>query len=81
MCYIMVIKVGRLGEDSIKVQSLLTEFGCSIKTRIGMHEAGDKCGTDGLIVLNLTGDKGEMEKLDKALNELSSVKAKIVVMD
>jgi hypothetical protein len=30
---------------------ILTGYGCSIKTRLGFYEAGDACGTDGLIIL------------------------------
>ena len=78
MWNIVVIKVGRIGEDSLKVQSLLSEFNCSIKTRLGLHQAGDVCGTEGVIILDLTGDKGEMESLGKALNQLPSVKAQLV---
>ncbi|MEX1376483.1 MAG: hypothetical protein AB1Z23_03305 [Eubacteriales bacterium] len=78
MWNIMVIKVGRIGEDSIKVQSLLSEFNCSIKTRLGLHEAGNVCGTEGVIILDLIGDKGDMDSLEKALNQLPSVKAQMV---
>ena len=78
MWNVMVIKVGRIGEDSSKVQSLLNEFNCSIRTRVGLHEAGDVCGTEGVIILHLTGDKGDMEDLEKALNALPSVKAQMV---
>jgi len=74
----MVIKVGSISEGSSKVQSLLTEFNCSIRTRVGLHEAGNVCGTEGLIILDLVGDKGEMESLEKALNELPTVTAKMV---
>ena len=81
MFNIMVIKVGRISEDSIKVQSLLNEFNCSIKTRLGLHEAGSVCGTEGVIILDLTGDKGDMEDLEKALNKLETVKATRVNLD
>ncbi|MBN2879983.1 MAG: hypothetical protein JXN65_10205 [Clostridia bacterium] len=78
MWNIMVIKVGSISEGSSKVQSLLNEFNCSIRTRVGLHEAGNVCGTEGLIILELVGDKGEMESLEKALNELPTVTAKMV---
>ncbi len=81
MWNIMVIKVGRIGEDALKVQSLLNEYNCSIKTRLGLHQAGDVCGTEGVIVLDLTGDKGDMDTLVKELNKLPSVKAKMVDLD
>ena len=78
MWNIMVIKVGRISEDSIKLQSLLSKFNCSIKTRLGLHEAGNVCGTEGVIILDLAGSKGDMENLEKELNKLPSVKAQMV---
>lgn len=80
MWNIMVIKVGEISEDSVKVQSLLNQFNCSIKTRLGLHEAGNVCGTSGVIILDLTGDKGDMENLEKELNKLPSVKAHMIVL-
>lgn len=65
-----------------KVQELLTQFGCSIKTRLGMHEAtDDRCAPHGLIILELTGDKDEMMKLENALNDIESVEAKNITFE
>ncbi|MFC2096221.1 hypothetical protein ACFLQ3_00810 [Bacteroidota bacterium] len=53
------------------VQNVLTKYGCSIKTRLGLHEATDDvCDTSGLLLLELTGDVSEMDKLE---NELVAV--------
>ena len=44
-------------KEAGKVQALLTKFGCSIKTRLGLHEVTDNlCSSSGLIILELTGD-------------------------
>lgn len=65
-----------------KVQTLLTRYGCSIKTRLGMHEAtDDKCAPHGLIILELTGNAEEMLKLEKELNEIDNVEAKNITFD
>lgn len=65
-----------------KVQDLLTKYGCSIKTRLGMHEAtDDRCAPHGLIILELTGDISEMEKLEKDLNSIQSVEAKNITFE
>ncbi len=49
------------------VQDLFTEYGCSIKTRIGLHSVGDSlCSPNGLVLLELAGDeKPVFELLDK----------------
>ena len=55
-------------KEAGKVQSVLTKFGCSIKTRLGLHEATDDvCSTSGLLLLELTGDVSEMDKLENEL--------------
>ena len=59
-------------EDRVKeageVQKVLTKFGCSIKTRLGLHEVSDDfCSSSGLILLELTGSQDEQEKLHETL--------------
>jgi len=55
-------------KEAGKVQSVLTKYGCSIKTRLGLHEATDDvCSTSGLLLLELTGDVSEMDKLENEL--------------
>jgi len=63
-------------KEALKVQDTLTKFGCSIKTRLGLHEVTDDyCSTNGLIILELTGDTAEMDKLE---NELMKIEGLIV---
>jgi len=62
-------------EDRVKeageVQKVLTKFGCSIKTRLGLHEvSNDFCSSSGLILLELTGPKDEQEKLLETLQKI-----------
>ncbi len=78
---IMIVRIGYRRENSPKVQEILSKFGCSIKVRLGLHEAGDVCSDEGLLILQLCGDKEEMLKLEKALNEMESIQAKMVIME
>ncbi len=80
-CDIMVIKIGARRDKAPKVQEVLTKFGCSIKTRLGLHEAGNLCSDEGILILQLTGDKAEMKALEKALNQMENVQAKMVNLD
>lgn len=43
-----------------------------------MHDAGDACANEGLIILQLTGSDAEIEELEKKLNSIEGVKAKNV---
>jgi ribose 5-phosphate isomerase len=81
MVNIMAVKIGARREESPKVQEVLSRFGCSIKMRLGLHEAGEVCSEEGVLILQLTGDTSELKKLEAALNELPSVQAKMIVLD
>ncbi len=65
---IMGIQVQRRNNVIIPdVQPLLTEYGCYIKTRIGLHAvSGDFCSPNGLLLLEMAGDETPIfEMIDK----------------
>ena len=75
---VMLIKVDQRVKKAGDVQALLTKYGCSIKMRLGLHEAdSDACSNQGLIILQLRGDGEELKKFEQELNEIEGVKAKI----
>jgi len=80
-CNIMVVRIGERLGTSPKVQEILSRFGCSIRARLGLHETGGACSDEGVLILQLTGEKAEMKALEAALNKLESVKAKLVTLD
>jgi hypothetical protein len=60
-------------------QRVLTKYGCSIKTRIGLHEASDSvCSPDGVIILELVGDTAPMDELEKQLQAMQGIEVKRV---
>ena len=64
------------------VQHLLTEYGCSIRTRLGLHEA-DKgfCSANGLLLLEMTDDVKNADALAAKLNAIEGVEVKTMVFD
>jgi hypothetical protein len=63
--------------EAVEVQRLLTEYGCSIKTRLGLHEADDtKCSRAGLVLLELCGRTEEWDALESKLAALKGVKVR-----
>jgi hypothetical protein len=41
-----------------EVQKVFTEYGCNIKTRLGLHEVADNyCAGEGVVLLELIGGK------------------------
>lgn len=75
---IMAISLNRRSTQAPKFQEVLTRFGCNIKMRLGLHEAGDGCSDQGLIILQLTGAKDEIKALEENLNNINGVKLKII---
>ena len=58
-------------QEAGKIQNVLTKYGCSIKTRLGLHEVtSEVSNTSGLLLLELTGNVSEMDRLE---NELLAV--------
>ena len=79
---ILGLKITQRAEKSTEVQDVLTKFGCSIHTRLGLHEASeDYCSQEGLIILELVGDVGEMLKLEEALKQIPGVEVQKMVFD
>lgn len=68
------IYIQERSKNALAVQNLLTKFGCSIKTRLGLHEVIDGyCSNSGLILIELTGDKSEIENLEYELRKLNGI--------
>lgn len=56
------------------VQKLLTQYGCSIKTRLGLHEvSNDFCSASGLIILELTGPEVNQQNLHLELSKIPGI--------
>ena len=67
MATIVGVKLEDRTLNSLDFQKLLTEYGCQIKTRIGLHDVeNSSCSTDGIVILEVIGDSSDLEgKLDK----------------
>jgi len=62
------------------VQKIFTQYGCNIKTRLGLHEVGEKvCSPSGLILLEMYGDEKEILQMEKKLKAIKGVQVKKMV--
>ena len=77
---IMAVTIRKRIAEAVKVQHMLTKHGCIIKLRVGLHEAGDVCADDGLVLLHLCGTKKEIAALKTDLNKVKGVKAKTMTV-
>ena len=70
--------IGLLITDRIKeagrAQEILTNHGHIIKSRLGFHEVSeDKCSRVGFILLQITGNQQDYEKLESELAEIGGI--------
>ena len=78
----MIIVINLRKKEAVTVQKILTEWGCLIKTRLGLHEGVlENCSETGKIFLELVGEKEKHQELARKLNLLPGVQAKIVDFD
>jgi response regulator RpfG family c-di-GMP phosphodiesterase len=64
------------------VQNLLTEYGCSIKTRIGLHAVNENyCSPNGLILLEMAGPEKPTFELVEKLKAIDGVDAQTMVFE
>mgnify|MGYP001175592873 CR=1 FL=1 len=65
--WILGVQITDRVKEASLVQDVMTKYGCTIKTRLGLHEVReDFCSPNGLILLELTGNPSEFPKLENA---------------
>jgi hypothetical protein len=75
MTTILGIQLSNRVETAKEVQNILTEYGCCIKTRLGLHHTPkDGCANYGLILIELPEDN----QCDELAEKLSAVSGAIV---
>ncbi len=57
------------------VQAILSQYGCNIKTRLGLHNVDEnQCSVNGLVILELFGETKDWDALETALKACAGVK-------
>lgn len=75
---ILAIRLSKRRNEAVKLQEILTQNGCLIKVRLGLHEAGNFCSEEGIVLLQITGTQKEIGSLISALKK---IKVKVARMD
>lgn len=79
---IVAIHVTDRVTQAARVQRVLTKFGGSIKTRIGLHEAtGRAVAPNGLILLEIVGPAKRGDDIVAALNKIAGIEAKLLIFE
>jgi hypothetical protein len=69
-CIIGALLTNRV-ENAAQLQHALTECGCYIKTRLGLHEASDDvCSPSGLILLEIIGGERAFAEVEAKLKAI-----------
>lgn len=77
---IIGIRVEDRAQSAVEVQKVLTEYGCSIRTRLGLHDQDTNgvCSPSGVLLLQLCCDEAEAQRLKNTLAAIDGVKAQLI---
>jgi hypothetical protein len=76
---ILAIHVTDRLKDAVSVQKVFTEFGCNIKTRLGLHDvAGDVCAPGGVVLLEIVGGQSIAAEMTSRLTGIDGVEVKSI---
>jgi len=65
-----------------EVQKVLSEYGCNIRTRLGLHEVSDTfCSPAGVLLLELVGETKKCDELASKLGQIAGVEVKQMVFE
>ena len=69
-------------KDIPEVQKVLTEYGCNIRTRLGLHEVSRKiCSPTGLLILDTFGDEADILLMEKKLKKVKGLVVRKMVFE
>jgi hypothetical protein len=67
-------------EHAVDVQKVFTEYGCNIKTRIGLHDVDDRaCSPSGVVLIEFFGTDGEASAMLAKLHGIEGVEVQRMV--
>ena len=71
---ILGIHVTNRLKNAVEVQKVFTEYGCNIKTRVGLHDVdANVCSPSGVVLIELFGSDDEATAMMAKLNEVEGV--------
>ena len=74
---IIGVNVTSFAKNSGEIQGVFREYGCSIRTRLGLHEAADNiCAPNGLILLEFVGGEQKAADFTAKLSVIQGIEVK-----
>ncbi|HWR39053.1 MAG TPA: hypothetical protein VN611_06105 [Patescibacteria group bacterium] len=79
---IMAIVQEQRMETAVKVQDVLTRYGCYIRVRLGLHDSAiNECSNTGIILLQLCGNDAPIQDIEKELAAIPNVRVKYMTLE
>ena len=79
---ILGINVTERAKNAADVQKILTEYGCFIRTRIGLHQVtNEQCSPNGLIIIECFGNERKCQMMEKKLAAIEGVEVQKMVFN
>ncbi len=79
MANILLFSVQDRKKSAMRIQEILTNSGCRIKTRLGLHPGDDGvCSDSAVIILDIAAKESELSALVAALGSVEGVKVELV---
>ena len=79
---ILGIQISNRMTKAPEVQKLFTKYGCSIKTRLGLHDVTDNiCSPSGLVLLEMFGSEQEILQMEKDLKGIEGVNVQKMIFE
>jgi len=76
---ILLILIGKRKDSAVKVQQILTAWGCNIKTRLGIHDGVlENCSDTGLLILELVGQAEDNKEIARKVSLIAGVSSQLV---
>ncbi|MHB1458297.1 MAG: hypothetical protein ACYC0V_15415 [Armatimonadota bacterium] len=76
------IKISNRLKNVPNLQAILSEYGCNIKTRLGLHDVSEtSCSPNGLLILELHGETAVIEEMETKLKAISGIDIQKMVFD
>lgn len=76
------VHITERAKHASEVQGIFTTYGCSIRTRLGLHEAdAGRCSPNGMIVLEMADNDAAVAKMIAELNALEGIEVQQMIFD
>jgi len=80
--YVLGIGLSNRVENAADFQRILTECGCYIKTRLGLHEVNENlCAPGGLIILEVYGGDTAVADMESKLRAVKGLQVQKMVCE